>query len=305
MTDDDISVVTNNSAELLDVKYKKIPFQANDAKGNSTGKVGLLYEATVTVKIDTDELSKYIKMTPQERLKLVEQNKNLEKSNEKLDNDFEKLRRQSNNSGSSQIIIQLYKIENRFTAQQKLEEGNRLYYRRDYQGAISKYNEAVKLNPEYEEANSNIEIAGGSSNNDIRKKAVEYKGHYYYVFNNCNTWEEAKKYCESLGGHLAIIRNAEDNQRLYNIMLQFGCKSAYFGLTDAGHEGKWLWVNDEPLKYSNWHYGEPNGNFYENYGMFYIRFPDGTWNDGNFGAGISLEDTNAFICEWDSYSAIK
>ena len=313
LTADDISVVTNNSAELLDVKYKKIPIQANDARGNSTGKVGLLYEATVTVKIDTDELSKYIKMTPQERLKLINQNKNLEKSNEKLDNEFEKLRRQSGNSGSSQIIIQLYKIENKFTAQQKLEEGNRLYYRRDYQGAISKYNEAIKLNPDYEEANSNREIAENQSKNNGSKKisnkvpkdAVEYKGHYYYIFNNCNTWEQAQKYCESLGGHLAIIRNAEDNNKLYNIMLQFGCKSAYFGLTDAEHEGKWIWVNGEPLKYSNWHSGEPNGGPYENYAMFYIRFSDGTWNDGNFGAGVSIEDTNAFICEWDSYSAIK
>ena len=317
LTSDDISVVTNNTAELLDVKYKKIPIQAQDAKGNDTGKVGLLYEATVTVKIDTDELKKYIKMTPQERLKLINQNKNLQQSNTKIDDDFENLRRQSGSSNNTQIIIQLYKIENRFTAQQKLQEGNVLYYQRDYQGAISKYNEAIKLNPDYEEANSNLKIADTSSkstnstkndrisNSKIPQNAVEYKGHYYYIFNNCNTWEQAQKYCESLGGHLAIIRNAEDNNKLYNIMLQFGCKSAYFGLTDAEHEGKWIWVNGEPLKYSNWHSGEPNGGSYENYAMFYIRFSDGTWNDGNFGAGVSIEDTNAFICEWDSYSAIK
>ena len=310
LTADDISVVTNNTAELLDVKYKKIPIQANDARGNSTGKVGLLYEATVTVKIDTSELSRYIKMTPQEREKLINQNKNWEKSNEKIDADFEKLRRRSEGSNNTQIIIQLYQIENRFTAQQKLQEGNVLYYQRDYQGAISKYNEAIKLNPDYEEANANLEIADKSSKNNhianskIPQNAIEYKGHHYYIFNNCNTWEQAKKYCESLGGHLAIIRNAEDNMRLYNMMLEFGYKSAYFGLTDAGHEGKWLWVNGEPLKYSNWHYREPsNGNNAdrpENYAMFYWQFNDGTWNDGDFTDFGTDNGGGNFICEWDS-----
>ena len=245
-------------------------------------------------------------MSPQERLKLIDQNKNLEKSNEKIDADFEKLRRRSTTVNHTQIVIQLYKIENRVSAHQKLQEGNILYYKKDYQGAISKYNEAIKLNPDYEEANNNREIADGSSKknssskSNIPRNAVEHKGHHYYIFNNCNTWEQAKKYCESLGGHLAIIRNAEDNMRLYNMILGSGYRSAYFGLTDSGHEGKWIWVNGEPLRYSNWHSGEPNGSTYENYGMFYIRFPDGTWNDGDFSSGFTVEDTNAFICEWDS-----
>lgn len=314
LTDDDISVVTNNSAELLDVKYKKIPIQANDAKGNSTGKVGLLYEATVTVKIDTDELSKYIKMTPQERLKLVEQNKNLEKSNEKLDNDFEKLRRQSNNSGSSQIIIQLYKIENRFTAQQKLEEGNRLYYRRDYQGAISKYNEAVKLNPEYEEANSNREIAGDSSNNvGNLENVAEFKGHYYKVFNEGMTWTQAKKRCEDMGGHLVTITSKDEQEIVKNLVISNGTKGYYWMGSVMVSKNKFKWITGEIFSYSNWAGGQPdNAGGVENVATMW-KAPggfDGLWNDVyEFGNGINMPfydiENSGFICEWDSYSAIR
>lgn len=215
LTDDDISVVTNNTAELLDVKYKKIPIQAQDAKGNDTGKIGLLYEATVTVKVYTDELLKYIKMSPQERLKLIDQNKNLEKSNEKIDADFEKLRRRSTTVNHTQIVIQLYKIENRVSAQQKLQEGNILYYKKDYQGAISKYNEAIKLNPDYEEANNNLEIVENSSKNDTNNSSKnkklnqlgieEYNGHYYKIFDEYHTWSESKSICNNYGGHLVTI----------------------------------------------------------------------------------------------------
>ena len=314
LTADDISVVTNNTAELLDVKYKKIPIQANDAKGNSTGKVGLLYEATVTVKIDTDELSKYIKMTPQERLKLVEQNKNLEKSNEKLDNDFEKLRRQSNISGSSQIIIQLYKIENRFTAQQKLEEVNRLYYRRDYQGAISKYNEAIKLNPDYEEANSNLEIAGDSSKmNTTRdlKDYAEFNGHYYKLFNEGMTWTQAKKRCEDMGGHLVTITSRNEQEFVKNLVIANGIKGFYWTYAYRTKGNNWKWLTGESFSYSNWGNGEPNNNdpTGENViALYKYTGLDGVWFDvSEIVSGGTFYDfkNSGFICEWDSYKSIK
>ncbi len=53
---------------------------------------------------------------------------------------------------------------------------------------------------------------------NIPNGAVEYNGHYYYVYSNtCKTWEQAKRYCESLGGHLAIIDDSEENTHVYQI----------------------------------------------------------------------------------------
>ena len=58
-------------------------------------------------------------------------------------------------------------------------------------------------------------------------------------------------------------------------------------------EGNWKWANGSQTSYTNWGEGEPNSySDDEDYGMFYIDYPDGKWNDGLF-------DQPVFICEWD------
>ena len=131
--------------------------------------------------------------------------------------------------------------------------------------------------------------------------AVEYNGHSYYVFSDiCKSWEEAKLYCESLGGHLAVINNAKENKRLYEIMKDFGYSNAYFGFSDAEAEGKWKWVTEDAVTYTNWSSGEPNNQSKkEDYAMFYYKSPKYKWNDSNFGKG-KKNNYPAFICEWDT-----
>ena len=78
-----------------------------------------------------------------------------------------------------------------------------------------------------------------------------------------------------------------------------GYSSAYFGLSDVAQEGTWNWVNGDAVTYTNWASGEPNGeNSREDYAMFYWKFTDGKWNDGDFG-GRTNNGGTAFICEWD------
>ena len=36
----------------------------------------------------------------------------------------------------------------------------------------------------------------------------------------------------------------------------------------------------------------------EDYAMFYYKYTDGTWNDGDFGR-YTANSGKAFICEWD------
>ena len=38
---------------------------------------------------------------------------------------------------------------------------------------------------------------------DIPYSALEYNGHYYYVYDDAESWEDAEWKCEQLGGHLA------------------------------------------------------------------------------------------------------
>ncbi len=52
------------------------------------------------------------------------------------------------------------------------------------------------------------------------------------------------------------------------------------GFTDEASEGNWLWITGEPVTFTNWNWGEPNGGHWENYvhtnwGGF------GMWNDHN------------------------
>ncbi len=132
--------------------------------------------------------------------------------------------------------------------------------------------------------------------------AFRYDGHFYKIFNDAMTWDDAKTYCEKLGGHLAVINDAAENSALFNYMKNSNYDLAYFGLSDAIDEGIWTWSNGDLSTYRNWASGEPNGGTYENYGMFFSpAYPDGKWNDGTFNGAVG---DGAFICEWDSSNNI-
>lgn len=135
---------------------------------------------------------------------------------------------------------------------------------------------------------------------NIPADAVQYNGHSYYLYelDNITSGEAAEKYCESLGGYLATVTSAEENQFLYDYISGLGYKNAHFGLTDSEQEGIWKWVTGEKVGYTNFHPGEPNGeNEDEDYAMFYFKYEDGTWNDGDFN-GRTVEAGNTFLCEW-------
>ena len=125
-----------------------------------------------------------------------------------------------------------------------------------------------------------------------------YEIHTYQVFDGvASTWEEAESYCRSLGGHLATIGGYEENMHVYNLMKDAGYNSAYIGLYETA-SGAWKWSNGEPVIYTNWGGTEPNNEGGdEKYGMFYYKFGDGSWNDGDFDNTVS--GGKAFICEWD------
>lgn len=139
-----------------------------------------------------------------------------------------------------------------------------------------------------------------------------YNGHNYTVFNNkATTWLEAEAYCESLGGHLATISDANENEAVYSIMRELGFESAYFGYSDHISQGTWKWVTDENITYTNWASGEPNNypslEYYgsrEPYAMFYSKYTDAKWNSGDFGV-YTDNGGKAFICEWDSGSSTE
>ena len=142
----------------------------------------------------------------------------------------------------------------------------------------------------------------------IPDDAIQFNGSHYKFYgiqdvtsNSTATWEVASQFCQSKGGHLAVICSQEENDFLFQQMKSLGYNNALFGFSDKEVEGTWKWVNGTQSSYTNWHYGEPNHQAsYEHYAMFYEKYTDGTWNDGS---GI-INRNCVFICEWDDSSLV-
>lgn len=144
LTVDDISAYTSNNITILNVQYKKIPVQAHDVKGNNTGEIAFMYEAIVTANINTDNLSAYIRRDYKEKSTLIQQSKASQENIAKINQDFDSLRNSTNDV--KQIKSRFNQIDNEILAQQKLKEGVKLIYQKDYENAILKLDEAIKLN---------------------------------------------------------------------------------------------------------------------------------------------------------------
>ena len=159
-------------------------------------------------------------------------------------------------------------------------------------------------------ANGNIYEQSGyiceweATNDESAVEEDGYAGHVYEFYtlpeseweSGPITWEQAERRCEWKGGHLAVIESQAENDYLYAAMKQKGYENACFGYSDKETEGSWKWVNGVQSSYINWHSGEPNNqNGDEDYAMFYQKFDDGTWNDGD---GI-IDVGCVYICEWD------
>ena len=141
------------------------------------------------------------------------------------------------------------------------------------------------------EMKSDQEIVSESDTTSHPNDSIEYNGHHYKLFTQGMNWNEAKEYCQSFGGHLLTISSTEENKFIVDTFLINNDAGILLGFSDNEKEGKWIWVNDEKVVYTNWAENEPNNENNEDYALVYH---DGTWNDGH------LEKENwPFVCEWD------
>lgn len=133
----------------------------------------------------------------------------------------------------------------------------------------------------------------------IPYEAVEYNGHHYHVYDDfVQTWSDAEDFCESQGGHLAIIGSDEENNRVYKIMRDSGYKTAYIGLSDEHLTGVWLWTNGESIDYAHWMSDYTPAPVPGYQYALYLSDKEGRWGVDTF-RRTSPDDKIAFICEWD------
>lgn len=117
-----------------------------------------------------------------------------------------------------------------------------------------------------------------------------FNGHSFVFYNLPLVWDQAKKFCEDLGGHLATSTSQEKQDFLHNLS---GTIITWLGGTDENSEGNWKWITGEEWDYTYWASGQPdNSGGAENYVQLNFN-SNGRWND----AGNNAK--SAFICEWD------
>lgn len=138
--------------------------------------------------------------------------------------------------------------------------------------------------------------------------SINFGGHTYKAFEEGTTWTEAKEYCESVGGHLAIVETEEEQMFLESILKE---KNLYWiGLSHA--EEECLWVNGESLTYAKWSGGGPDNFTGEETCAAMYHYPNplngnsnpGEWNDTQKDGECNGEeffgkDNMGFLCEWD------
>jgi len=85
-------------------------------------------------------------------------------------------------------------------------------------------------------------------------------GHAYYLLQPGLSWLESEAAAQELGGHLAAINNAAENQWVYETFGMYAgvSRELFIGLTGVAVECTFVWLTGEPLVYSNWGEGEPN-----------------------------------------------
>jgi len=145
-------------------------------------------------------------------------------------------------------------------------------------------------------------IVSGSIENTSNVKSDKYQ-----IFNNWLTWNEAKVYCESIGGHLATITSKEELTNILSLLEGHTAMGFYWVGGTETVEGEWKWITREKWEYTNWDVenGEPNqyeGNE-EDYLQLYNYYDwstRGTWNDLPVTGGTYAGSSFGFICEWNT-----
>ena len=164
-----------------------------------------------------------------------------------------------------------------------ISSGSKSYAETEKQAEVFETNFAEKLR--FSSAETSFEKSSFSRMNTVDSsvpKSEQVAPQERYVFAPEEmTWAEHNERAIAMGGHLACITSAEENEQVTKIS---GGKTVWIGgIRKGGGNGPgadhWYWSDGRPWSYTNWYPGEPNnmGGF-ENRVHLGLQAP-GTWND--------------------------
>lgn len=121
------------------------------------------------------------------------------------------------------------------------------------------------------------------------KNTVKFGGHEYALIEEKATWHVAKRICEEMGGHLAVLNTPPEADFLRNLA---GKNDAWAGATDEHKEDDWTWVDGTKCSaqmVATWRTSDDTG---EQHHLVWFN-PESRWVGGRCGARL------AFLCEWE------
>ena len=115
-------------------------------------------------------------------------------------------------------------------------------------------------------------------------------GNNYYISYDPLNWHQARGACRRQWrgqGRLVTINSMRENNWLAHHVRG---KNTWIGGNDIRREGRWLWDNGCPVRFTRWNHREPNNWHNEDCAHFVTR-PFGRWND------IRCTNRFIYICE--------
>ena len=99
------------------------------------------------------------------------------------------------------------------------------------------------------------------------------------------TWQEAEDDCRSIGAHLVVVADADENDEVDGRFSD----PIWIGYTDAASEGQFTWVTSSPSTFHRWTSGTPTNDLAD----CAVLQSSGTWLD------VPCGDSHAYACECD------
>lgn len=135
----------------------------------------------------------------------------------------------------------------------------------------------------------------------------------YKCYENGMTWDDAKAYCEQMGGHLATITSEDEQAVIESLIQSEGSKNNYWiGAQKSVGSNSFEWVTGEKMTYTKYLGGKPDNYRNQEDAVMIYRNNNpkvwglcfGYWNDLNRDGTCMGEyffglENMGFICEWD------
>ncbi len=130
-------------------------------------------------------------------------------------------------------------------------------------------------------------IPGAATAQDSLMETACFDGHSYELWRTEGpiSWSDARSRATYLGAQLVTIASVAENGFVTELAARYDQFDETGAIplsgSDSEQDGTWIWTTGEPMQFSAWRRGEPNGGARENAIELCVRRKcrAGSWND--------------------------